>query len=130
MALTDFRAMIRLVGKWPTHLKQLVADEPGYIGYCDASKKGAGGVWFCGTGRSDLEPTVWRVAWPKEIQDDVVSFDNPQGTITNSDLEMAGLLLHYLVLKNLTELKHVHVAAWCDNTPTVSWANKLNSSKS
>jgi len=45
-------------------------------------------------------------------------------------LEMAGLLLHYLVLENLTELKHVHVAAWCDNTPTVSWANKLNSSKS
>ena len=130
MALADFRAMIRLVGTRPTHLKQLVADEPGYIGYCDASKRGAGGVWFCGTDRNDLEPVVWRVPWPQDIKDQVVSFDNPTGTITNSDLEMAGLLLHYLVLENLTDLKHVHVAAWCDNTPTVSWANKLNSAKS
>jgi hypothetical protein len=43
---------------------------------------------------------------------------------------MAGMLAHYLVLEHLVALKHVHVAAWCDNTPTVSWTNKLSSSRS
>jgi hypothetical protein len=43
---------------------------------------------------------------------------------------MAGLLAEYLVLEHLTPLKFAHTAAWCDNTPTVSWANKLSSSKS
>jgi hypothetical protein len=43
---------------------------------------------------------------------------------------MAAMLLHYLVLEHIVSLKHVHVAAWCDNTPTVSWTNKLSSSRS
>jgi len=44
---------------------------------------------------------------------------------------MAALLLHWLVLEQLVpSLKHEHVAAWSDNTPTVSWANRLNSTKS
>jgi hypothetical protein len=36
------------------------------------------------------------------------------------------------VLEHLGQLKHVHVAiaAWCDNTPTVSWTNQLSSSRS
>ena len=58
----------------------------------------------------------------------MVSFDNPTGTITNSDLEMAGMVLHYLVLEHdLVALQHVpHVAVWCDNMPKVSWTNKLS----
>ena len=43
---------------------------------------------------------------------------------------MAGILAHYLVLEHLTSMDGVHAAAWCDNTPTVSWTNKLSSSKS
>jgi hypothetical protein len=70
------------------------------------------------------------VEWPDDIRQQVVSFSNPHGTLTNSDLEMAAMVLHYLVLEHLACLKHVHVAAWCDNTPTVSWTNKLSSSKS
>jgi hypothetical protein len=41
---------------------------------------------------------------------------------------MAGMLLQFLILEHPASLKHVHVAAWCDNTPTVSWTNKLSSS--
>jgi hypothetical protein len=60
----------------------------------------------------------------------MVSFSNPNGDITNSDLEMAGLLTEYLVLEHLVPLQFAHTSAWCDNTPTISWANKLSSSKS
>ena len=43
---------------------------------------------------------------------------------------MAGMLLHYLVLEQLAPLRHVHITAWCDNTPTISWTNKLSTSQS
>ncbi len=82
------------------------------------------------SGLKFLKPTVWHLEFPQNIWNQVVSFSNPKGDITNSDLEMAGLLAAYLVLEHLTLLKFVHTAAWCNNTPTVSWANKLSSSKS
>jgi hypothetical protein len=126
-ALLDFSTIVKVLGTQPTHCSELVVHDPGYIGYCDASKLGAGGVWLAGT--RALSPMVWRVEWPADIQQNVVSFDNPNGTITNSDSEMAGMLIHYLVLEHLVSLKHVHVAAWCDNTPAVSWTNKLSSSR-
>jgi hypothetical protein len=127
-ALQDFGTLIKVLGRRPTHCKELVVEDPSYIGYCDASKLGAGGVWL--SGRRHLSPIVWRVEWPADIGQQIISFDNPSGALTNSDLEMAGMVLHYLVLEHLVELKHVHVAAWCDNTPMVSWMNKLSSSKS
>jgi hypothetical protein len=94
-----------MMGKRPTHFRELVVGNPGYVDYYDASKLGAGGVWLLGIYL--LQPV------------NVVSFSNPNGTITNSDLEMAGMVLHYLVLEHLTRPRHVHVAAWCDNMPTV-----------
>jgi hypothetical protein len=77
-----------------------------------------------------MPPTVWRVQWPDDIRLSVISFDNPSGSLSNSDLEMAGMLLLYLVLEHLTTLRHIHVAAWCNNTPTVAWMNKLSASRS
>jgi hypothetical protein len=38
---------------------------------------------------------------PTDIQKHAISFDNPRGDITNSDLEMAGLLAEYRVLKHV-----------------------------
>ena len=40
------------------------------------------------------KPVVWRLRWPQFIVDELVSSDNPNGTISNSDLELAGGLLH------------------------------------
>jgi len=126
--LRDFHTIIKIMGKRPSFCRELIPDTPEYVGYCDASKLGAGGVWMSGS--SFLTPTVWRLEFPQDIQDRVVAFSNPTGDITNSDLEMAGLLGEYLVLEHLAPLKLSHAAAWCDNTPTVSWANKMSSSKS
>jgi hypothetical protein len=126
--LRDFATLIGLLAARPTHCRELIVSDPGYLGYVDASKLGAGGVWLPGI--LFLLPIVWRVEWPQDIRDNVVSFANPTGTITNSDLEMAGMVIQYLVLEHLACLRHVHVAAWCDNTPTVSWTNKLSSSRS
>ena len=127
-ALRDIRILLRESTSRPTHVRELVPDLPAYVGFCDACKRGAGGVWISGT--KNIHPIVWRVEWPADIQARLVSWSNPQGDLTINDLEMAGLLLQYLVLELLVSLLHEHVAAWCDNTSTVSWARRMTSSRS
>jgi len=126
-ALRDWRAVLRTATARPTQCTDLMPAPPDYYGYCDASKMGAGGVCFGIT--RNLPPIVWRVAFPVHIQQALVSLDNPHGTITNSALEMAGLLCQWLVLEHLADLTHAHVAIGCDNTPTVAWATRLLSTR-
>ncbi len=56
----------------------------------------------------------------------VKSVSNPNGIITNYDLEMAGLLLLLLIMKEVVcNLKEANGALFSDNTPTVSWVTHL-----
>jgi 3'-phosphoadenosine 5'-phosphosulfate sulfotransferase (PAPS reductase)/FAD synthetase len=76
-------------------------------------------------------PTVFRLEWPTEIRDALISFENPHGSITNSDLEMAGLLLLWLVMEEICpDLVHKHVALFSDNQPTVCWVKRMASRNS
>jgi len=65
------------------------------------------------------------VQFPPDITAAVVSDSNPTGSLTNSDLEMAGVLLHHLVLETLIRTKHCHLATLCDNSPSVAWVNRM-----
>jgi hypothetical protein len=47
-ALLDASALIQELARRPTHVSKLVDREADYIGFCDASAFGAGGVWFSG----------------------------------------------------------------------------------
>ena len=122
-ALTDLRTMFKVVGRHPVHCKQLVPGEPGYIGFCDACKYGAGGVWI--SGNRMLHPFVWRFRFPPTV---VARFE--QGLLTINDLEMAGMLFAHLLLEQIVSIKHCRTACWCDNTSTVSWTGKMSSKKS
>ena len=84
-------------------------------------------VWSRLGADSELTPLVWRVQWPKDITDDVVSFKTPSGKLTNSDLEMAGVLLQEAVLEAYlgTDLAHVQTAIGCDNSPAVAWTIRM-----
>jgi hypothetical protein len=69
--------------------------------------------------------------WPKDIRDNLVSVDNPGESITNSDLKMAGLLLLWLCIEAVVlDIAHKHVALFSNNSPTVSWVEKMASKKS
>jgi hypothetical protein len=70
---------------------------------------GAGGGWM--SGKKFLPPTVWQLEFPPDIQSRVVSFSNPTGDITNSDLKMAGLLAEFIVLEHIAPLKFAHTAS-------------------
>jgi hypothetical protein len=65
--------------------------------YCDASAFGAGGVWFSGT--SLVPETVWQLQWPLDITAAVISESNPTGALTNSDLEIAVVVLQLNALE-------------------------------
>ena len=109
--------------KRPTYIAEIVQRLPTDLGYTDASGKGLGGVWL------DINHPgphyVWRLQWPKDITDDLVSLTNPGGRITNSDLELVALVLQEATF-HLVSL----APAWrapstgSDNTPTVSWTFK------
>ena len=48
------------------------------------------------------------------------------GRITNSDLEMAGLLLLWLVMEDVCPtVEDAHVALFSDNSPMVHWVQWL-----
>jgi hypothetical protein len=96
-ALIDITAVIQDLASRSTHVSKLIEQTLNYTGYCDASAFGAGGVWF--GGGKDLKPIVWRVQWPKDVTNAVVSGSNPDGRLTNSDLEMARVLLQEAVLE-------------------------------
>jgi hypothetical protein len=128
--LLDWCMLIHRLTTRPTMVLELIPSTPWYVCYVDASGSGVGGVWLNGT--KPLKPYVWRMQWPDDITKNLVSYDNPNGTISNSDLEMAGVLLAWLVIEQLApiSLQHSTVGIFCDNTPAVSWSNRLQSSKS
>ena len=96
----------------------------------DSSKRAVGGTWR--HINNPMKNIIWRLEWPLDIQQNLVSPTNPKGTISINDLEMAGILLAWLVLENstTTPLTHKHISIFCDNMSTVHWTNKQSSTTS
>ncbi len=123
-ALEDLISLMKMLSTRPTHVNELVADIPHYAGYHDAAAEGAGGVWFSLT--DEVPPSVWREEFSHDIAADVISDDNPAGGITNSDLELAAEVLAIgVILESAPTIKHAPLGTLCDNTPTVSWVEKM-----
>ena len=104
----------------PTPLDMLVPGIPVHFGACDASKAGMGGVWFPNKG----PPLLWRMAFPVDIQRRLVSTNNPNGLISNSDLELAGTIMHQAVLAAHVSVEGETIHTHCDNTAAVAWRHK------
>ena len=128
-AVTDIRTILKETISKPTLCRDLVAGWPDYIGIVDASSHGVGGVVLGEL--SGIPPTVFRLQWPSDVTDALASVQNPRGSLSISDLEMAGILLLWLCLEGITQnIAHKHIAFFSDNSPTVSWVDRLASRKS
>ena len=125
-AIQDIRTLLRESTVSPTRRKELVTGWLDFIGVKDASGQGVGGVIFGGT--LACTPTVFRCEWPEDIKRELASLHNPRGSITNSDLGMAGLLMLWLVMEEVCgDIREKRVAVFSDNNPTVSWVKRLAS---
>jgi len=121
--LQDWRTLIRHMTSNPTSVKLLVSECPNIIEYTDACKLGAGGIIT--PGMDPFQHWVWQYKWPRDIQQELVSATNRKGKLTINDLELAGLVLGWLVLEYVSnDLMYKHIGLFCDNTSAVSWAYK------
>ena len=128
-ALTDWRIIFKDTLRRPTHVKQLVRGDPDTARIVDASGEGVGGVIFRINQGCVL--TVFRFEWPEEIKAQLQTEQNPTGSITNSDLEMAGLVFVWLMIEHVVQdLKHKHVVLLSDNSPSVVWIDRMASKSS
>ena len=92
---------------------------PHYIGVKDESSHEIGLI-IMGDKKSCI-PTVIRLVWPNDIKELF-----RKGGITNTDLEMAGLLMLWLVMdKVCPKLRSAYVALFSDNSPTIIWVKRL-----
>ena len=123
--LNDLYQLALDVANRPTRLAELFPVDPGHIlGACDAAKSGMGGIFFDEQG----QPYAWRQDFPLSVQSRLISDDNPAGSITNSDLELAASIVHEGTVATAVPVVERTVRTGSDNTPTVAWRNKGSAS--
>jgi hypothetical protein len=139
--LDDLRWLADALSNRPTRLHEIVPQaDPELLGAQDASDEGMGGIWFPAltellerpaTGsaaksstNNGAGPLLWRAKFDADITRDLVSYDNPRGTITNSDLELAAAIVQHDVAAHQFDIWERTITSGSDNTPTVAWQTK------
>lgn len=124
-SLDDFRWIAATLHDRPTRLAELYpAHSPQFLGAVDAAAQGMGGVWSVPDGL----PLLWRAPFPHDLQRRVVSDQNPSGDLTNSDLELAGLVSHYDVLAQAVDVRERTLHVLSDNVAALAWRRKGSTS--
>lgn len=122
--LDDIRWLVDSLSSRPTRFREVVPTAVRVLGATDACRMGMGGVLFLPTKHQSLQPILWRAPFPPSITSNLVSFDNPSGTITNSDLELAGTIAQHDVLNQVADVRECTIATLTDNTPAQAWQTK------
>ena len=107
----------------PTRLQELVPMAPTWVGASDACRDGMGGVWFHATDNTQ-PPLVWRQPYTTAIRDQLVTFDNPHGTVSISDLELVAMIAHKDVLAHHSDVAELSLWMATDNRAALSWSAK------
>jgi hypothetical protein len=101
IALHDWQHMLSTLAKHPMPITAIVPHAPHYYGATDASADGMGGWWVPTTLSTDSQPTIWRQPFPDNVRQALATSDN-QGTLNNSELDLAAAVLGHDLLLNTT----------------------------
>ena len=129
-ALDDFRWMHADITKRPTRIAEVIPLLPSGLGYHDASGSGAGGVWYTTPdlvprqGTLPSQPILWRLQWPDDLVRSLITQHNPDGTVTNSEFELAGGLLHLDTITQCYDVRERTLVSKTDNLATMFWQRK------
>ena len=85
---------------------------------------GMGGIDLTPDISGSIVPVLWRQKFPAWVQRDLVSFDNPDGSINNSDLELAGSIARNSILAQHADVRERTIRNSCNNMATVFWQRK------
>ena len=73
-----------------------------------------------------VHPIVWCMPYPKDIVGCLVSWTNPQGKVTNSELELAGDVVHSDCVAQCFVVKERTTLSRNDNTSGLWWQRKVS----
>ena len=124
--LLDLQLLAQDLANQPTQIAEVLPQCPTYVDCCDTAKPGMGSVWLPSAQHPLHSPYLWWAPFPTFVQQALVSTDNPSGSITNSDLQLAGTILHEATLAVVHDLCHCIIATFSDNTSAVAWGNKAS----
>lgn len=117
-ALTETLCFLHYSISDPTHCCSLFNGPPDLMGICNASKFGVEGIIIGELCWYHPPFLAYHSHW---IQHAMITNKNPDRTITNSDLECAGLLLMLLIIELLLpDLTHMSITLCNDNSPSIS----------
>ena len=119
--LDNFRWLATDLVSRPTSIAKLIPDcKPATNGAYDAAASGVGGVHFVPTDTTAI-PLLWRQQFLDWIRQDLSSFANPLGPITNSNLELAGSIAQNDILAQAVNVLEKTTHILYDNTAVVYW---------
>jgi hypothetical protein len=84
-----FRWLASYLEWWSTQIVEVVPSrQPVPLGALDVATSDMGGVQFVPLPDGTIKPLIWWPPFTSRIIEKFITFTNPNGTITNSDLEM------------------------------------------
>jgi hypothetical protein len=103
-------------------ISHLVPQAPRFLVAPDTYKLGMGGFWVPTTLVPVATPFAWQHQWPSTISHHLLSDTNPSGNLTNSNLELATLIIgHSVQLHNTMPRDYAITCIATNNTPTQAW---------
>ena len=117
--LTVWRHLVASLATRPTHLREIRAHPPTWIGATDASLTFMGGVCYSPSG----DWHVWRLTFSTAMRDHIIIDENPNGFLTINDLDLAAYIDHlHMFSPRMAPLEHISKGV--DNTAAKSWARR------
>jgi hypothetical protein len=127
-SLADWQHLAHTLHTHPVPISSLVPRAPTFLGAVDASGAGIGGFWVPSAAGPQSSPIVFRVPFPAAVQARLISTANPSGGLTNSDFELAALVVGVAI--GGASNTYPNATFWCgsDNVAAVSWCTKGSTS--
>jgi hypothetical protein len=97
---------------------------PHFAGTTDASKDGMGGCWTPLSMGYDRHNYLWGTPFNQNICDSLTTACNTAGMLTNSNLELAAIVVSSTTITQHIAMPHAHIYLASNNTPAMSWVNK------
>jgi hypothetical protein len=123
-ALHNWQDLVTTLHQRPVPITMLVPHAPHYWANVDASARGMGGLWLPTNLTADKQLYVWRQKFPPNVTARLTSFTNPCGDITNSELELAELVVGHHTQQSHIPCQYTNTTIATDNTPTQAWVAK------
>jgi hypothetical protein len=69
-------------------------------------------------------PLVWRLQFPTTVQRSLVTTENPKGSVTNSDLELAATVIQHDAICHNYDVRERTIHTGTDNQATQAWQQR------